>query len=98
MSGDGLALEAALRFKRTSEEENDDTGTYLEWDDILRKHGGDAVKAGHFVRRRRGETLGTSTNRNNGNETFLWFDPQKRSWRQKSMDTWHFFWANGHFC
>ena len=96
MSGDGLALEATLRFKRTSEEENDDTGTYLEWDAIIEKHGGDLEKAGNFARRRRSEPQGTSTSRNNGSETFLWFEAQRRSWRQKSIDTWPFFW--GHIC
>ena len=86
ISGDGLALEAALRFKRVCEETNQDKGQYIRWQAVLEKHGGDVQKSTDFVRRRRCEQKGTSTCRNSSEETFLWFEPQERTLKQTSLD------------
>lgn len=76
--GDGFALEAALKFKGIQEEQNTDRGPYKNWSDVLSHFNGDVSKATDFVRLRRKQPRGTSTNRNDSEETFLRFKDEVR--------------------
>lgn len=81
-SGDGLALEACLRFKKIQEEKSTDagsarsslllfmfeTGAYVKYDGVMAHFKQDTLKAESFMAKRRTEPKGTSTCRNSGEE------------------------------
>jgi len=85
-NGDGFALEACLRMRRTQEERSHDAGKYVVWTSVLDHFGGDVQKASVLVQKRRRENKGTSTNRNTGEETFLLFAEEERSFTTTSIE------------
>ncbi|CAE7209651.1 unnamed protein product [Symbiodinium sp. CCMP2456] len=74
-AGNGLALEAVLRYKRQQEEEQKDEGLYYPWSEIVDFHSGDLEKATSFAEMRRRQARGTSWDRNDPTvETLLKYD------------------------
>ena len=61
-------------------------GKYLDWTGVLDHFKGDVQKASALVQKRRREKKGTSTNRNTGDETFLVFAEEERSFTTTSID------------
>ena len=61
-------------------------GTYLTWQKLLVQMDNNVEAASRLVAKRRTEMKGTSTDRNDGEETFLYFDPQKRTLKTRSLD------------
>jgi hypothetical protein len=61
-------------------------GKYVVWTSVLDHFGGDVQKASVLVQKRRRENKGTSTNRNTGEETFLLFAEEERSFTTTSID------------
>ena len=54
---------------------------------MLAHFGGDVSKATDFVQLRRKQPRGTSTNRNDGEETFLVFSDEERIFTSTSIDS-----------
>ena len=72
-------LEACMRFKRTREEVDKDEGKYVSYAKVLDHYKGCKVSADALVERRRRESKGTSTDRNDPDvETFLLYGDQSR--------------------
>lgn len=62
------------------------SGKYLKWDGVLEFFKQDVAKATELVQKRRLQPKGTSRCRNEGVETFLVFEEQKRSWTTTSIE------------
>ncbi|CAE7442497.1 TY1B-DR3, partial [Symbiodinium microadriaticum] len=59
-AGDGLAMEAVMRFSRQKEEEDKDQGKYYDWAKILELHKNNVDNATAFVLRRRADEIAIS--------------------------------------
>ena len=59
----------------------------MKWTDVLKHFDGDVTKATRLVTTRRGQVKGTSTDKNDGEETFLLFQAQERSFTQTSIES-----------
>ena len=55
------------------------------YDDVLKEFKGDSTKADNLRDLRRKQPRGTSECRNTGEETFLFFNNEERSWVTKSI-------------
>lgn len=58
----------------------------MVWSDLLAHYKGDVSRATEHVVKRRGHQKGCSTNRNTGEETFLVFADEERTWSTTSID------------
>ncbi|CAE7214290.1 unnamed protein product, partial [Symbiodinium sp. CCMP2456] len=78
-AGNGLALEAVLRFKRQHEDMSQDEGHYYPYNEIVEFFSGNEARAMDFCRMRSTQFKGTSTDRNNPEiKTYLYFQREKR--------------------
>ena len=63
-------------------------GSYRRWDAILSHFKNDLQVATNFVQKRRKEGKGTSKCRNTGEETFLLFEEETRTWTYTTLVAW----------